>query len=114
MEKIQVKKARLLKTLKKNRKKHRDIFLKAQEKYREEAIRVLDERLDNARKGKKINLSISLPEPRDFTEEYDTAIQMVEWAEGDSIELDQTSFEQYVLDKWGWQNIFAANTRPYV
>jgi hypothetical protein len=114
MKTVKVNKDKLLKTLKKNRKKHRGTFEKAQDKYREEFIRVLDRRLKEAREGGKINTRINLPEPQDFTESYDTAIEMVEWAEDDTIELTQQDFEQYILDRWGWQNVFAANTASYL
>jgi hypothetical protein len=114
MEIIKVKKKRLLKTLRKNRKVHRQMFLDAQEVYREEVIKLLDSRLQRAREGGKIDMAFRLPEPQDYTESYDTAISMVDWAEGDTIDLDERSFEQYVLNKWGWQGAFAANTASYL
>ena len=42
MKEIKVPKTELLKILNKNRAEHRDIFLKAQEKYREVVIKELD------------------------------------------------------------------------
>lgn len=114
MEIITVDKERLLKTLKKNRKEHRGMFEQALEEYRTAAIKQLDERLRQARARKKIDLVFRLPVPEDYTESYDTAIEMVKWAKGSTIDLDQGSFEQYVLNKWGWARSFNANTASYL
>ena len=114
MRTVEVNKERLLETLKDNQTKHRERFLKAQEVFREKVIEQLDARLQEARSGGKIDIMFRLPEPRDYTSEYDTAISMVEWAEGDTIELDENDFEQYVLDKWGWHGTFMASTAAYV
>ena len=65
MDEIKVDKARLIKTLKKNRRKHRAIFLKAQEVYREQMIKELDRALDEAKNGGAIRRGFSLPVPED-------------------------------------------------
>jgi dsDNA-binding SOS-regulon protein len=114
METINVAKDRLLATLKQNREDHLDLFLKAQEGYRLQVIEVLDERLQQARDGKQVSTFINLPEPKNYTEAFDTAISMVEWAEGATIELDQRDFERYVLNKWEWAQAFIATNSQYV
>lgn len=113
MNTITVKKERLLETLQTNRANHRDEFLKAQEGYRAKVIEVLDQRLQDAREGKQIDLRIHLPEPRDYTSDFDTAISMVEWAEGDTMDLEQHDFERYVLNKWEWREAFIATNSRY-
>lgn len=113
MDTITVDKAQLIATMTENRSKHQGIFLKAQAGYREQAIQALDRKLQNAREG-KINLTFSLPAPKDFTVEYDTALSMLEWAQGDSVDLDQRDFERYVLDRWDWANQFVGSTSAYL
>jgi hypothetical protein len=114
MQTITVAKERLLSTLRTNRDEHRELFLKAQALFREKLIEVLDERLARARAGDKVELWIRLPEPEDYTAQFDQAIAMVEWAEGDTIELSEKDFSRYVLGQWEWAKAFAANTESYV
>lgn len=114
MRTIEVKKERLLKTLKKNRKKHKATFDEAQIKYREKVIAELNKAMMRAKAGGKIQTYFAFPAPEDYTDAYDTAISMVEWAEGETIELDEGSFKNYVLDEWGWKGAFVANTASYL
>jgi hypothetical protein len=114
MQSITVDKKTLIETITKNRDDHREQFLAAQDKYREKAVEILDERLQQAREGKRINLVVRLPEPVDYTESYNTALSMLEWEIEDQVELDQHDFERYVENKWEWQQMFAANTQSYL
>lgn len=113
MDTITVDKEQLLTTMRENRERHREIFIKAQEGYREQAIKKLDRRLAAARQG-RVDLTFSLPAPQDFTEEYDTAIGMLEWEQEGTVELTQRDFERYVLDKWDWARQFVGSTSMYV
>jgi hypothetical protein len=111
---IKVDKDQLIKTLKKNRKKHREMFLKAQDVYRVKMIEELDRALDEAKNGGTIRRAFSLPVPEDHTEDFDTIVQMLEWDKGKSVELTQSEFRTYVENEWGWQHSFAANTGSYL
>lgn len=82
MRTVTVKKEELIAKVRANREEHRAIFLQAQEKYREAVIKALDKRLDEVRKGKPFSLGFKLPEPQDYTDEYDMAIQQLEWEIG--------------------------------
>lgn len=114
MKDITVDKAKLMETLRANRDEHRSIFLKAQEIYREEVIRILDKNLEDARAGREIVTFISLPQPQDYTAEFDKVIKMLEWEEDDLISLGERDFARYVLNEWEWKAAFAANTSSYV
>lgn len=114
MQNITVSKGKLLETLQTQRDEHRALFLQAQEVFREKVIQVLDERLASARAGRKIELYIALPEPRDYTEEFDRAIAMVQWEEGNQITLSESDFKRYVLNQWEWAQAFAASTQGYL
>lgn len=114
MENITVRKDKLIETITKNRDEHREQFLKAQEAYREKVIAELDTRLEQARNGGRINLGFSLPEPVDYTDSYNTALSMLEWEVTDEIELSESDFQRYVLNKWEWARMFAANTQAYL
>ena len=82
----QVDVADLLDVIRANRAEHRDLFLKAQEKYRERVIEELDKRLEEVRRGKPISLGFHLPEPVDYTDSYDEAIEMLEWETREVVE----------------------------
>lgn len=113
LEDIKVDKAKLIKTLKRNRKAHRKIFLQGQEVYRQKMIEELDRALDEAKNGGTIRRSFSLPVPEDHTEDFDTVIQMMEWSEGKKVYLSTREFQTYVENKWGWQASWEANTVAY-
>lgn len=113
MERVKVKKSDLLEKLKKNRAEHREIFEEASEAFRKEVIRVLDERLADAKAGKRIRLHIDLTQPMDQTEEYDQAICMCDMSVDDEITLSFENFRNYVLDKWVWRDQFIASNARY-
>jgi excinuclease UvrABC nuclease subunit len=113
METIDVSKVELLAKLKQNREEHKDLFQKAQVKWREKFIEALDERLAQAKAGKPVSIFFSLPEPVNYTEAFDQAILMVEWAQGAIITLDERDFRRYVMNQWEWAKVFAENTASY-
>lgn len=113
MEPISVEVTRLVETLKKNRDEHRDIFLKAQSVYREKVIEAFEERLESIRNGEKIVTWINLPEPEDHTQDFNDAIEMLEWETRERIELSPRDFKRYVQNRWEWEASFTANTRSY-
>ena len=102
MQKVNVKKTELLETLRVNCEHHRSEFLTALECYRMEAIEVLEEAIDDAKKGKRIMTATHLTEPMDMTREYKKVIKMLEMSVDEEIELTNTEFQNYVLDDWSW------------
>lgn len=113
METIKVKKEELLQALHKNRDAHRKIFEEAQEGYREEAIKLLDKALEDAKHGKEIRTHIQLMAPIDQTKDYDRAIRMVEMSVDDVIEIDERDFACYVMDDWDWKRQFLTTNAFY-
>jgi hypothetical protein len=116
MNQVKVKKDELLKILRKNRAEHRDIFLKAQEKYREVAIKELDAQLKAARSGKPFVLAkiVRLVQPQDYTAQYDRAIQMLEMSVDDTIIITASEFANFVQDIWNWSRDWAVSNSSYV
>ena len=113
MDTITVPKDDLIRTLRENRDAHLEIFEKAQVVYREQMIAELDRALEEAKNGGKIRRGFSLPVPEDHTEDFDTAIQMLEWDKNNTVVLSTREFRMYVQNEWGWQAAFAANTMSY-
>lgn len=114
MNTITVDKATLLDTLRTNRDEHRAIFEKAMEVYAEKMIEELERRIAEIKAKSKIRRGFSLPEPEDHTDDFDTAIQMLEWDIGDEVNLSMGEFQQYIQNEWRWQQAFAGSTQSYL
>ena len=110
---VKVKKAALLATVTENRDKHRAIFLEAVQGFRAKAIELLEQRLEDARAGRRIDIYINLPTPVDQTREYNKIIRMLEMSVDDEAELTQTEFAQYVMDDWTWKKQFSHTNSMY-
>lgn len=115
LDKVTVKKDDLLQKLIANRDKHQGTYDTSMKKYYEAAIKALQARKEKFEGGDDgIDMSFDLPKPRSFVDEYDRAIEMLSWHEGDTVVLDQTQFRQYVLDEWNWSNQFLASSARYM
>lgn len=114
MQDVRVNRSQLLEQVKSNRDKHRDVFLKAQERYRVLVVEELDRMLADARAGKKIRRAVQLIEPEDHTHDYDRVIRMLELSVDNEIKLSQAEFAQYVMDDWAWKHQWANSTLNYV
>lgn len=104
----------VLAILQKNRKTHRETFEKALEGYRKTVIEHLEQRLKDAKSGRKVNIYIQLEEPQDQTKDYDRAIQMLEMSIDDKVELSQQEFAQLVQDDWSWKEQFTLTNTRYL
>lgn len=116
MKTVRMKKLELVEIVTKNRKEHRDIFLKAQKAYREKMIEVLDRQLKNAREQQPFSIHeiVQMVQPSDHTEDYDRALKMLELEVERIITLDEQAFDNLVLDDWGWGRQWAASNSGYV
>ena len=113
MNPITVDKNKLLKVLKENLSRHKEIFLDAMKGYRKKAIELLDANIDRAKSGGRINLHISLDQPIDQSQDYERVIGMLEMAHEALIELSEVDYSRYVLDTWDWSNSFYSTTSGY-
>lgn len=113
MNRVTVSKTKLLDTLRENRENHVNTFEQVLEDYRTRAVELLEAHIDRIRLGKVEKVNVSLPAPKNYEEEYDKAIAMVEWSEDDHIELDDYIFNQWVMDQWDWKRDFNATTQMY-
>lgn len=114
MEIITVDKARLTETLQQNRAEHRAIFEEAQRVYRQKWIDLLDQRLEDAKNGERIDRYFRIPEPEDHTADFDAALDMLTWEVEDTVDLDERTFRRLVRNEWEWRASFAANTASYL
>lgn len=113
MRDVRVRKDELIEILGKNRDRHGTLFEKAYERFRHAVEREFEARLDRIRKGKPVELHIALPEPRDMTQSYDRALQMLQMETRDEVELSEQEFQQFVQDDWTWKREFATTASLY-
>jgi hypothetical protein len=112
-DEIVVDKNELLDVLRANRDRHRDVFLKAQQGFRERAIAELDRSLADAQVGDDVRLAVHLPKPEDHTEDYDREIRMLEMHQEPTVKIRAALFDQIVMDRWGWSAAFNATNSAY-
>ena len=103
----------LIVTLEKNRARHRETFLKVQEKFRTAAIEEFEKRLKLAREGKPIDLYVRLVEPKDQTKDYNRIISMLENSTEKNITLDEDDYSCYVMDSWNWKDQWTTVSNSY-
>jgi len=113
---ITVNKTELLARLSSNRESHAAKVAKARQVYRAKIVEELDRRLGEAKSGRDIDPGFlhRLPIPRDFTEEYDRAIDQYSWHVEDTVELTRQDFNRYVRDEWEWVRAFTDSNSVYL
>lgn len=116
--KITVNKQQLLLTLQANMAAHKDEYEKAVEVYRErfveQAQRFAEDAILAARRHQPFVQFGWLPVPEEHTEDYQRAIEMLEWEIEDEVTLTEVDFGTLVQNQWGWARSFAQNTSSYV
>lgn len=113
MREVTVEKKQLRQKLVENRDKHRGIFEEALAGFQREAIRLLEEQLDRARKGLKRTVFVRLECPEDHTTEYDRVIAMLDMEVSDKVSLSEQEFSQFVQDDWSWQRQWLAGSAMF-
>lgn len=113
MKTVTVSKAEFIERVRANRDKHRSTFDKAQDGYRTFLIKELEQRLDEAQRGLKVDRFIRLEEPEDHTDDYDQILEMAAMSVDDTIEVSQQEFAWYVLDRWSWKQQWVATNSTY-
>lgn len=96
-----------------NRDEHLKIITEAKKNYLIALQTELASKLDKLLTGNKINPNSNLPVPGDNLDEYDTAINMLEFTTNTEIELTQHQYHCYVEDKWDWQENFLTTISSY-
>ena len=119
MKTVKVDKDTLLKELKTNLQKHRIDLDKMAIEYRNDSLELLKQLVEDFR----INIApkdiVNIrwpkfpPKPISHTEDYETAIKMVEMSIEVNIELSESEFVQLVMDQWGWKHEFEMTKTLY-
>jgi len=113
MRPVTVDRARLLEALEANRAAHLATYQEAIVAYREQMIGWHQDRIAELRAGQKADRHADLPEPENHTADYDAAIEMLRWSVTDTMQMDDQSFTQLVLDQWAWTERWRRTTSSY-
>lgn len=113
MKQVTVNKKDLIDKVQANHDNHRAIFEAALTVYQERLVEYLEARVDDARKGRKVNHYIDLPVPEDHTNDYDRVLEMLSMEIEDEVTIDASEFARYVMDQWVWREAFLTNSGNY-
>ncbi len=107
----------LIEQIEKNQKVHTKTYLKAIEGWRKEVTKVADKTKDLAIKGDLQRLPGAwrdvLDVPKNYSEEYENAIKMLQASTAIDIKLSQEQFNCLWLDDWGWKDSWVATSANY-
>jgi hypothetical protein len=115
MDTVKVKVKDLLKHVRENKKKHNSILRQATRGYWKECRG----RISAARKAvsqKDFDWReplMQLRVPEDHSDDYNSAIRMLEMCAEPIIEISREDFEAYVMNKWHWRSTFIATSVAY-
>ena len=137
----EVDRLKLVEILQTNRQKHINDYKEALAGYREQAATKFQEAYEQAKVKLEKNLKsgmarieefdpanpkgmsdylvlveqigIEMRVPKDYSKEYDAAIDMAKWDVRETLELSHAEFQCFVRDEWDWTNEFAQVSMLY-
>ena len=114
---ISVNRVKLILKLKENRVQHKADYEEAVIGYRIklkadllDALSLLEDSNTDERL-RRINVQFSFPS--NYDKEYENAIAMLEWSVSENIDLDQSTFQQYIQNEWSWSRAFEVMNTTY-
>lgn len=116
MRNVKIEKRRLLDTIKENLNKHVNDYNESVEDYKVLVLKINQNNLKLAKTGDiaKFRDIKGIPAaPQSYESSYQRAIKMLEFEVEDVVEIDETTFNQLVLDEWGWKDNFVAASAFY-
>lgn len=116
MKSVKINRVELLGIVRQNKENHVKAFNESVEDYKVLVLKITKENLRLAKTANLDELSKiqGLPQrPVSYEESYSRCIRMLELSVDEIIELDEPSFNEIVLDEWGWKRSFAAAGMAY-
>lgn len=117
MHQVTVSKDRLRTALTENRAAHVEAFDAVWEAFRKKAeadCHAMYQQIIDARKGDHIRLSLALQVPENHADDYDRALQMLDWEQESTVVLSEHEFAELIQDDWGWKRQFATTGFAYM
>lgn len=116
MNNVTVKKDQLRATLVENLDTHIKDFEIAWEAYHKAVLSNVESLLKRAKKakaGQPVDLYLDLETPKNHSDDYERAIEMLDWEQADTVDLTESEFRQLVQDKWSWKGQFEMSNSFY-
>lgn len=104
----------LITTLEENRAQHAADYEKAKKGWIKLLRKELQTMLSTLDDGGELRLHIENQKPTSYVAEYDEAIEMLNFAISEDIELTAQQFRQYVKDDWDWKRNWKAGNTTYI
>lgn len=102
---IYVRKEELLKKLEEKLKLHKIVYDESIKAFKKNYVNHLKKLIKKSDKN-KFERYINLEQPTNHEDDYKTAIKMIKMSCRNEIELTNTEFNQYILNKWDWMPNF--------
>ena len=116
MKTVKIKREELLAVVRENKEKHIVEFNESVEDFKKAVVVITKNNLKLVNTGDLNNIAKvkNLPSvPSSYEQSYTRAIRMLELSIDDVIELDDTTFNQLVLDEWNWKSNFQLSGSLY-
>lgn len=88
--------------------------IKETTKYHKEQIKGLKARIETLKDDEASKSSGGYGEPDNHLRDYDAAIKMLEMSVDSELEIDNSTFQNLVMDRWDWSEDFQAVTMSYM
>lgn len=106
----------LIEIVQANRDAHGDTYEEALAGFRLEANHALNQRIEDIASRKIVDLHFTMPVPIDHTEDYDRVLKMLKLTKDAGqthVTLDEQDQARFVMDDWGWKNVFEQTSTFY-
>ena len=116
MKTVKIKREELLAVVRENKEKHIAEYNESVEDFKKAVVVITKNNLKLVNTGELDSIAKvkNLPAvPNSYEQSYTRAIRMLELSIEDIIELDDTTFNQLVLDEWGWKSNFQLSGSLY-
>lgn len=116
MHSVKINREELLQIVRENKEKHIAAYNEAVADYKTAVLKIAKDNqklaasqdLENFKKIKAVPGA-----PVSYESSYSRAIRMLELSVEDIIEVEETVFNQLVLDEWSWKNAFVMSNSTY-
>jgi len=116
MKTVKIKREELLAVVRENKEKHIAEYNESVEDFKKAVVVITKNNLKLVNTGELDSIAKvkNLPAvPTSYEQSYTRAIRMLELSIEDVIELDDTTFNQLVLDEWNWKSNFQLSGSLY-
>ena len=106
----------LIEKLEANRLKHIEEYNEAVIGYKEKIGEALKEAAKKFKADNTIyddGFKLSLQTPVSYEKEYNTILEMLKFCTDETIRLDRSSFQNFVMDEWHWKSHFSTINSSY-